>query len=115
MRIDIWSDVVCPWCWIGKHRFQRGVELLGADAPALEIHWHAFQLDPDAGQGVCRQTRGVCDRERFLFVFGFGLEFGVEGNFPFVKLLILSCDVGISFFVQRLRGALLVLRGNCFG
>ena len=40
MRIDIWSDVVCPWCWIGKHRFQRGVELLGANAPALEIHWH---------------------------------------------------------------------------
>jgi predicted DsbA family dithiol-disulfide isomerase len=51
MRIDIWSDVVCPWCWIGKHRFQRGVELLGADAPPLEVHWHPFQLDPDAGTG----------------------------------------------------------------
>ncbi|MBD9368076.1 DsbA family oxidoreductase [Xanthomonas sp. XNM01] len=49
MRIDIWSDVVCPWCWIGKHRFQRGVELLGDDAPALEVHWHPFQLDPEAG------------------------------------------------------------------
>lgn len=49
MRIDIWSDVVCPWCWIGKHRFQRGVELLGDAAPPLEIHWHPFQLDPDAG------------------------------------------------------------------
>jgi predicted DsbA family dithiol-disulfide isomerase len=49
MRIDIWSDVVCPWCWIGKHRFERGIELLGADAPPLEIHWHPFQLDPEAG------------------------------------------------------------------
>jgi len=48
MRIDIWSDVVCPWCWIGKHRFERGVELLGADAPPLDIYWHPFQLDPDA-------------------------------------------------------------------
>jgi predicted DsbA family dithiol-disulfide isomerase len=48
MRIDIWSDVVCPWCWIGKHRFQRGVALLGARAPALDVHWHAFQLDPEA-------------------------------------------------------------------
>ncbi|WMJ70082.1 DsbA family oxidoreductase [Stenotrophomonas sp. 24(2023)] len=48
MRIDIYSDVVCPWCWIGKHRFQRGLELLGADAPALEVHWQPFQLDPDA-------------------------------------------------------------------
>ncbi|KRG46760.1 polyketide synthase [Stenotrophomonas panacihumi] len=49
MRIDIWSDVVCPWCWIGKHRFQRGVALMGADAPDVDIHYHAFQLDPDAG------------------------------------------------------------------
>ncbi|AWH30052.1 MULTISPECIES: DsbA family oxidoreductase [Stenotrophomonas] len=48
MRIDIYSDVVCPWCWIGKHRFQQGVQLLGADAPALDIHWQPFQLDPDA-------------------------------------------------------------------
>lgn len=49
MRIDIWSDIVCPWCWIGKHRFARGVALLGEEAPPLEIHFHAFQLDPDAG------------------------------------------------------------------
>lgn len=49
MRIDIWSDVVCPWCWIGKRRFEQAVAALGAQAPALDIHYHAFQLDPDAG------------------------------------------------------------------
>lgn len=49
MKIDIWSDVVCPWCWIGKHRFQQGVALLGDDAPDIEVHWHPFLLDPDAG------------------------------------------------------------------
>ena len=49
MRIDIWSDIVCPWCWIGKHRFQRGLALMGADAPDVDVHYHAFQLDPDAG------------------------------------------------------------------
>jgi len=49
MKIDIWSDVVCPWCWIGKHRFQQGVALLGDDAPEIEVHWHPFQLDPAAG------------------------------------------------------------------
>ena len=64
MRIDIWSDVVCPWCWIGKHRFQRGVELLGADAPPLEVHWHPFQLDPDAG------TTPVPLREAYAAKFG---------------------------------------------
>ena len=49
MRIDIWSDIVCPWCWIGKHRFERGLALLGTQAPPLQIHYRAFQLDPDAG------------------------------------------------------------------
>lgn len=48
MRIDIWSDLVCPWCWIGKHRLRRALELLGDDAPPLEIHWHPFLLDADA-------------------------------------------------------------------
>lgn len=48
MRIDIWSDLVCPWCWIGKHRLRRALELLGEDAPAVEIHWHPFLLDPEA-------------------------------------------------------------------
>lgn len=64
MRIDIWSDVVCPWCWIGKRRFQRGVELLGADAPALEVHFHAYQLDPEAG------TEPVPLREAYVAKFG---------------------------------------------
>ncbi|MGV8960712.1 MAG: DsbA family oxidoreductase [Stenotrophomonas sp.] len=50
MRIDIWSDVVCPWCWIGKHRFERGVALMGDQAPQLEVHWHPFLLDAHADE-----------------------------------------------------------------
>src|SRR5690606_35442798 len=64
MRIDIWSDVVCPWCWIGKRRFQRGLELLGAEAPQLEVHWHPFLLDPDAG------TEPVPLRQAYARKFG---------------------------------------------
>lgn len=64
MKIDIWSDVVCPWCWIGKHRFQQGVALLGDDAPEIEVHWHPFQLDPDAG------TTPVPLRQAYVAKFG---------------------------------------------
>lgn len=64
MRIDIWSDLVCPWCWIGKHRFLQGVESLGGDAPALEVHWHPFQLDPEAG------TEPVPLRQAYAAKFG---------------------------------------------
>lgn len=48
VRVDVWSDLVCPWCWIGKRRFERGLALLGAEAPQVELRWHPFLLDPDA-------------------------------------------------------------------
>jgi predicted DsbA family dithiol-disulfide isomerase len=45
MRIDIWSDVVCPWCYVGKRRLEAAL----ADFPhPVDIHWHAFELDPTA-------------------------------------------------------------------
>lgn len=48
LRIDIWSDVVCPWCWIGKHRLATALEQLGEAGHKVDIHWHAFQLDPES-------------------------------------------------------------------
>lgn len=47
MRIDVWSDVVCPWCYLGKKRLEEAVA--GLDfADELQIRWRAFQLDPTA-------------------------------------------------------------------
>ncbi|ENX16692.1 putative DsbA family dithiol-disulfide isomerase [Acinetobacter lwoffii] len=45
MRVDIWSDVVCPFCYIGKKRLEAAAEEAGIE---LEVHWHSFQLDPEA-------------------------------------------------------------------
>ncbi|MBU8976220.1 DsbA family oxidoreductase [Lysobacter sp. MMG2] len=50
MRIDIWSDVVCPWCWIGKHRLGEALRQLGEVGQNAEIHWHAYQLDPESDE-----------------------------------------------------------------
>ena len=49
MRVDVWSDLVCPFCWIGITNFRRGLEQLGAEAPEIELRWRGFMLDPDAG------------------------------------------------------------------
>ena len=47
MRIDVWSDVVCPWCYLGKARLEQAIA--GLDfGEEIEIHWRAFQLDPTA-------------------------------------------------------------------
>ena len=45
MRVDIWSDVVCPFCYIGKKRLEHVAEQAGIE---LDIHWHSFELDPNA-------------------------------------------------------------------
>ena len=47
MRIDVWSDVVCPWCYLGKRRLELAIA--GLDfADELDVRWRAFQLDPTA-------------------------------------------------------------------
>lgn len=50
LRIDIWSDVVCPWCWIGKQRLRTALAQLGEAGQNADIHWHAFQLDPESDE-----------------------------------------------------------------
>lgn len=47
MRIDIWSDVVCPWCYLGKRRFEKAIAELGWQ-DEVEVHWRAYLLDPTA-------------------------------------------------------------------
>ena len=44
MRVDIVSDVVCPWCVIGYLQLSKASEQIGI---ALDIHWHPFELNPD--------------------------------------------------------------------
>ena len=47
MRIEIWSDVVCPWCYIGKRRLESALADF-AHRDQVEIVWRSFQLDPSA-------------------------------------------------------------------
>ncbi len=47
MQVEIWSDVVCPWCYIGKRRFEEA--LAGFEhADQVEVRWRSFELDPGA-------------------------------------------------------------------
>lgn len=47
MKVDIWSDVRCPFCYIGKRKFELALEQFEHKAQ-VEIEWHSFELDPDA-------------------------------------------------------------------
>ncbi len=47
MRVEIWSDVVCPWCYIGKRHFESALQRF-EHADEVEVVWRAFELDPSA-------------------------------------------------------------------
>ncbi|MEN9773802.1 MAG: hypothetical protein RL322_872 [Pseudomonadota bacterium] len=78
LRIDIVSDVVCPWCFVGKRQLEEAVMRFRESYPAasIAIRWHPFQLNPDLPpEGVARSdylrrkfgtddTRGLYQRVR---------------------------------------------------
>jgi len=67
MRVEIWSDVACPWCYIGTARFERAVEETGID---VDVVYRSFELDPsvprdgDAPPLVEYLTRKFGDADR---------------------------------------------------
>jgi protein disulfide-isomerase len=46
MKVDIWSDIVCPFCYIGKRNFENALKQF-QNASDVVIEWHSFQLEPD--------------------------------------------------------------------
>jgi predicted DsbA family dithiol-disulfide isomerase len=56
LTIEVFSDVVCPWCYIGKRRLEKSLELLGGEHE-IEVLWRPFQLNPGMPpEGIERQT-----------------------------------------------------------
>ena len=53
IKIDVWSDIACPWCYIGKRRLEAGLEAYRAGGGALpvEVEYHSFQLAPELPVG----------------------------------------------------------------
>ena len=44
IKVDIWSDVQCPWCYIGKRKFEAGAALFDGN---VEVEYHSYELSPD--------------------------------------------------------------------
>lgn len=55
MQVEVWSDVVCPWCFIGKRRLESALERF-PHRDEVEIVWRSFQLDPSVPESETRPT-----------------------------------------------------------
>jgi len=87
--IDIVSDVVCPWCYIGKRRLEAA---LAGRAGSPQIRWHPFQLNPDI-------PPGGCDRRRYLEEKFGGPQRASE---IYARVEAAGREVGIPFDFQRI-------------
>lgn len=55
MRVEIWSDIACPWCYIGKARFEKGLAEF-AHRDEVEVVHRSFELDPGRAKGETEQV-----------------------------------------------------------
>jgi len=95
MRVEIWSDVVCPWCYIGKRRFEQA--LAGYErAGEIEIVFRPYQLDPTASPG-----KSMPVREAYARKFG-GYE---EADRIMNHVTGVASSAGLDFHLERAQRA----------
>lgn len=91
LQIEIFSDVVCPWCYIGKRRFERAHT--ARPHTGLAVTWRAFQLNPEM------PADGI-DRQRYLELkFGGGDQAGQVYH----RIAAAGAEEGIDFAFDRIR------------
>ena len=93
LSIDVVSDVVCPWCFIGKRRLEAALALYAKerpDAPAPTVSWRPFQLNPDLpAEGMPRAE--YIQR-----------KFGARGGAVYERVTMVGRQVGIPFAFDRI-------------
>jgi len=99
MRVDIWSDVVCPWCYVGKRRFEAALARF-PHRDEVEVHWHSFELDPRAPR-----TR---DGDRLEHIATKYRVSRAEAEVMEGRVTAAAADAGLEFHLDRVRG------GNSF-
>ena len=62
MRIEVWADVVCPWCYIGKRRLEKALAGFG-HGEEVEVVWRSYELDPFAPEHGTESTVQVLARK----------------------------------------------------
>jgi predicted DsbA family dithiol-disulfide isomerase len=99
MRVDIWSDVVCPWCYVGKRRFEAALARF-PHRNAVEVHWHSFELDPRAP----RQRDG----DRLDHIAAKYRVSRADAEAMERRVTAAAAEAGLDFHLDRVRG------GNSF-
>jgi predicted DsbA family dithiol-disulfide isomerase len=103
MKVEIWSDVVCPWCYIGKRRFESALGQF-AHRDEVEVEWRSFELDPSA-TSVSVPGDGPGHAELIAAKYGMSLAQAEEAVASVTRA---AAGEGLAFHLDR------SLRSNTF-
>ncbi|SDH47575.1 Predicted dithiol-disulfide isomerase, DsbA family [Sinosporangium album] len=89
MKLEVWSDVVCPWCYIGKRRMERALEQF-EHADDVQVEWRSYQLDPTYPTGISEPVYEALGRK-------FGGDAAVRNMLDRVTAIGAEEDLKIDF------------------
>jgi predicted DsbA family dithiol-disulfide isomerase len=92
MKVEIWSDIVCPWCYIGKRRFEAALARF-EHQDEVEVTWRSFELDPNASP----RSAGTLD-ELLARKYGQTKEQAAAGH---ARLTALAAEDGLEYHFDR--------------
>ena len=99
MKVEIWSDVVCPWCYVGKRQFEEALSRF-EHADEVDVEWRSFELDPNAPTLVGLPMSRILERK-----YGMTAEQAEAAN---ARMTGLAADVGLEYHLDEVKA------GNTF-
>lgn len=94
MKVEIWSDIACPWCYVGKRRFEAALRQF-EHADDVEVVWRSFELDPNAPR-----THAESQDELLAKKYGMSLERAREMN---ARMAGEAAKEGLEFHFERVQ------------
>ncbi len=94
MRIEIWSDVVCPWCYVGKRNLEAALAGF-PHADRVTVEWRSFELDPTTPKRVELSMDEVLERK-----YGMSPDQAVAANRQMTEL---AATVGLDYHLDRVQ------------
>ncbi len=88
MQVQVWSDVVCPWCYVGKRNLERALADF-AHADDVHVEWRSYELDPEA---PLRRPGSYV--ERIARKYGLSVS---EARARMARIISVGADAGIDF------------------
>ncbi|MBD8347096.1 MULTISPECIES: DsbA family oxidoreductase [unclassified Dysgonomonas] len=94
MKVEIWSDIACPYCYIGKRKFENALAKF-PHANEIELVWHSYELNPD----LPKRPLGQSYYEYFAGLHGSSIE---EVKADLQGLVDLAKEVGLDYHFEKL-------------